>query len=301
MNIFNKYIWLINTLHRYKYGATLEQIRSDWYDSSLNVNYSELNERTFFRWKESVQEKFGIIIECDRTNEYRYSIKDDSLLEEDRTTSWMLHTISVSNILEEFKGNKDKIILEEVPSGDVYLTPILQAIRSGHSLLLKYHRFQEDTCREEEIVNPLCVRLFNRRWYAVVDYVANAERRVIALDRIVEIKITEEKFSYPKDFDAQDYFMYDYGVAAGFDENPCFIHLKVSKQQRPYTRSLPLHQSQKEIETTEEYSIFEYFLKPSNDFARAILPFGMNIEVLKPLEFRKIVADMARKVLKNNL
>jgi len=300
MNIFNKYIWLVNTLRSYRYGASLEQLRSEWYDCELNVGHSELNARTFFRWKEGVQDQFGIIIGCDAAHGYKYYIENDNQLEQDRTTSWMLHTVTVTNIIEEFKGNKDKIILEEVPSGEKYLMPILQAIKSCTRLRFIYHPFHEEDARQEAIINPLCVRLFNRRWYAVVDYVETENRRVIALDRIEEMKVTKEKFTYPKEFDAKEYFLFDYGIAVGFDEEPCFIHLKVNKQQRPYTRALPLHESQKEIETAEDYSIFEYFLKPSNDFARAILPFGQNYEVLKPKEFREKVKNMALNILKNN-
>ena len=300
MNIFNKYIWLVNTLRRYRNGATLEQLRGDWYDSDLNVDNSELNARTFFRWKEGVQDQFGIIIECDASRGYKYYIENDNNLEQDRTISWMLHTVTVSNIIEEFKGHKDKIILEEVPSGEEYLVQIMNAIKSCSQMQLVYHKFDEADARPEATINPLCMRLFNRRWYAVVDYVETAQRRVIALDRIEKLTISKQKFTYPKDFDAKEYFMFDYGIAVGFDEEPCFIHLKVNKKQRPYTRALPLHESQKEIETTDEYSVFEYYLKPSNDFARAILPYGQNYEVLKPKDFRDRVKNIAFNILKNN-
>ncbi|MCF0218277.1 MAG: WYL domain-containing protein [Muribaculaceae bacterium] len=300
MNVFNKYIWLVNTLRRYHYGATLEQLRHEWYDSELNVDQSELNARTFFRWKEGVQDQFGIIIECDAARGYKYYIENDSRLEQDRTTSWMLHTVTVSNIIEEFKGHKDKIILEEVPSGEEYLIQIMKAIKSCSQLQLVYHKFDEAEARPETTINPLCLRLFNRRWYAVIDYVEPEKRRVIALDRIEELTTSKQKFNYPKDFDAQEYFMFDYGIAVGFDEEPCFIHLKINKQQRPYTRALPLHESQKEIEITDDYSVFEYYLKPSNDFARAILPFGQNYEVLKPKELKEKVKLMAYNILKNN-
>lgn len=300
MNVFNKYIWLINNLRRYHYGATLEQLRSDWYESELNKDRSELNARTFFRWKEDVQDLFGIIIECDSAHGYKYYIENDSRLEQDRTTSWMLHTITVSNIIEEFKGHKDKIILEEIPSGEEYLVQIMRAIKSCSQMQLVYHKFQEVEPLTESAINPLCLRLFNRRWYAVIDYVATENRRVIALDRIEKLVTTKQKFTYPKDFDAQEYFMFDYGIAVGFAEEPCFIHLKVNKQQRPYTRALPLHESQNEIITTDEYSVFEYYLKPSNEFARAILPFGQNYEVLKPKELRDKVRIMAYNILKNN-
>lgn len=300
MNIINKYIWLINTLRRFKYGVTLEQIANAWYDSDLNVDHSRLNARTFARWKEAVQDKFGLIIECDRSDGYKYYIENESVLEQEFSTSWMLNTISISNVIEEFKLHKDKIILEKVCSGDEYLIPILQAIKTSRQLELVYHRFQEDAPRDKETINPLCVRFFNRKWYAVVDYVSCNQRRIICFDRIEELNPTENKYVYPKDFDAEEYFMYDYGIHVGTDDQPCIIRLKVNAQQRPYTRALPLHPSQKEIEAQNDYSIFEYYLKPTNDFARAILPFGMNYEVLEPTSLRDKVREMAAEIMQTN-
>lgn len=299
MNKFNRYIWLINTLRSYHYGATLEQLRSEWFDSDLNAKHSELNARTFFRWKEEVMDQFGIIIECDPNKEYRYQIKNDTELECKHTTAWMLHTMTVSNIIEEFKADKDKIILDEVPSGEEYLIKILQSIKSRYQLQLTYQPYLHDDPLPMATVNPLCIRLYDRRWYMVVDYVEENKRRVLALDRIYDLQSTKTKFDYPQDFDAHEYFKYDVGIAVGFEEEPCKIRLQINAWQRPYTRDLHLHSSQREIATQDDYSVFEYYAKPNNDFARAILPFGQNIKVLEPEVLRKKVIYLAYVAIKN--
>jgi len=299
MNIFNKYVWLLDLLRR-KNRLTLEEINNEWYDSDLNIDGSELNARTFFRWKNAIEELFEIIIECDKSNGYCYYIQNTEELENGKVTSWMVDTFTVSNMIAEYKNLNDRIILEDVPSTEVYLRTFLEAMKKSLCLSLVYHPYQEEAVRSVEDIEPYFIRLFERRWYAVVRYVSSGEIRIIGLDRIKSLVATEKSFVMPEHFDAKEYFMYDYGVGVGYDDQPCLIRLKVNNRQCPYTRALPLHKSQKEIETTDEYSVFEYFLKPSKDFARAILPFGMNYEVLEPKELRNTIAAMARQILQAN-
>ena len=73
------------------------------------------------------------------------------------------------------------------------------------------------------------------------------------------------------------------------------VKLKVSAGQANYLRSLPLHHSQQEIQTTDEYSIFELRIRPTFDFYQEILHNGEDMEVLEPLWLRK---EIARKIEK---
>jgi predicted DNA-binding transcriptional regulator YafY len=60
----------------------------------------------------------------------------------------------------------------------------------------------------------------------------------------------------------------------------------VFDQQVDYVRSLPMHASQKEIETGEGYAIFEYRICPSFDFVQHLL-WNKKVEVLSPLSLRE--------------
>lgn len=61
--------------------------------------------------------------------------------------------------------------------------------------------------------------------------------------------------------------------------------------QACYFRSLPLHPSQKEIENHSEYSVFEYWLKPTYDFEQEILSHREDVEVLEPVQLREIIRE----------
>jgi hypothetical protein len=60
-----------------------------------------------------------------------------------------------------------------------------------------------------------------------------------------------------------------------------------------YLRTLPLHASQKEIEHTDDYTVFSYDIRPSVDFVLELMSYTNSLEVLEPIELRqKIYSNM---------
>jgi len=58
-----------------------------------------------------------------------------------------------------------------------------------------------------------------------------------------------------------------------------------------YFNSLPLHPSQRLIESNNEYSVYEYWLAPTLDFRQEVLRHGPTVEVLEPETFREEVVE----------
>ena len=85
---------------------------------------------------------------------------------------------------------------------------------------------------------------------------------------------------------AEDFFSQMYGVVLSGENDACRIEIRAYGGHAHYLRSLPLHHSQREISTGEEYTDFEYFLAPTYDFLMALLGMGTMVEILKPTEFR---------------
>ena len=105
---------------------------------------------------------------------------------------------------------------------------------------------------------------------------------------------TEATFAYPKDFNGEDYFEDCFGIIAAQDVNVETVKLKVSAGQANYLRSLTLHQTQREIKRTDEYSIFALRLRPTFDFQQEILSMGSDVEVLAPDWFREDTAERVK-------
>ena len=69
------YCWLIGKLERRH--MTIKEICDDWNESSSNIDGNELSVRTFHRYREEIANLFGMEIECDKADGYRYFIRRD--------------------------------------------------------------------------------------------------------------------------------------------------------------------------------------------------------------------------------
>ena len=66
-----------------------------------------------------------------------------------------------------------------------------------------------------------------------------------------------------------------------------------------YIKALPIYESQKEVEISEEWSIFEYRLIPCYNFYQQLLWHREKLEVLEPMyvrdEMKKVIETMIAK------
>jgi predicted DNA-binding transcriptional regulator YafY len=138
--------------------------------------------------------------------------------------------------------------------------------------------------------------VFKQRWYvlAASEY-PDGRLLIYSLDRFIEMVRTEEKYDIPEDFDVEEYFRSSYGVSS-LGREAELVRLRVDAWQANYFRSLPLHHSQQEVEQSDEYSIFEYFLAPTHEFIREILSNGPAVEVLHPQSLRDEIMDKVEKM-----
>ena len=166
---------------------------------------ADIPRRTFNNWKDAIQQAFDINIECKRTGGYHYYIENPEDLENSTTRSWLLNTFTVKNIISESRSIKERILIENVPSGQKYLTPIIDAMQASKWMEINHGSYWYDRpCAYT--VQPWCLKLFNQRWY-VCGYCRERDAmRTFALDRIIELTTLDETFEYPDDFDPQGYF-----------------------------------------------------------------------------------------------
>lgn len=303
--MFNKYVWLVNTV--YEAGRiSKEDIDRRWSACYLNDNHeTHIQPRAFHRYKEAILLQFGLDIQCDRSSG-KYYIANEDDLKAGTLQTWLCNTFAVSNLIQDSQDLHERIIYEHIPSGTEYLTTIIQAMRDQVELAVEYQSFKR-TKPETLEMQPYCVKVFKQRWYVVgkVHYTdgshtAQEERlpRVYALDRMKSACILPNKtWKMPTDFHADEYFAGYYGVIRDEKIQPELIRIRAIAKTADYLRSLPLHTSQKEIERTAEYSIFEYFIAPTFDFMQELRSQGESIEVLAPEGVRKEMQQSLEKGL----
>ena len=288
LNQTNKLVWIVNTIYKAR-KITFEELNRRWMDNVDLSGGEEMLKRTFHKWKWNIFDTFGLMIECEKTAPYRYYIENVDDMKSDGIENWLLSTYSVSNALIESKSIKDRIILEDVPSGREYLEPILESMKVNRFIHITYYNYRRDDLREHYLM-PLCIKLFRQRWYMVGRQWPSGNDTIYSLDRIRGFRLSSHTFENPKDFNPKEYFDGCFGIIAATYCDTQKVRLKVNSGQANYLRDLPLHESQQETERTEEYSIFEYHLRPTFDFQQEILWNGEDVEVLEPLWLRNEIA-----------
>lgn len=293
--LFRRYMWLIETI-REAGEISYSDIAAKWARSSQNDNRSQLTLRTFHNHCNAIERHFGIEIACHRgRGRNTYYITEPDSLESNVLIRWVLNSLSISSLLAGYQDVADRILLEEASHGAEYLAPILKGLRENKRLCLSYCSFR-NALYTGIIVDPLCVKMFKRRWYLLCRLVDRNDFRIFALDRIRELDYTEDSFTYPNGFQPNDYFSNYYGISTDGYSRPTTVRLRAYYELPNYLRSLPLHTSQREVATDEKCAIFEYFLIPAFDFVQEILLHGDQIEVLAPLELRDRVAWIVRSM-----
>ena len=292
-NQIKKYVWLVETIYKAK-KISLKEINSKWLETDLSEGL-EIPRRTFHTWRNEVEDLFGIEIQCDKTDGDRYFIEDRDKLKNNSLQSWLLNTMSVNNMLLENKTLSDRILLENIPSGQDYLSIVTDAMKKSKVLEITYKGYWSE--HEHTFpVAPYCVKLFRQRWYLVGNSVYEDKIRIYSLDRVLNASLTEESFKYPKDFCPEVYFQDCFGVIRDDEIEVETVKLKVNADQSNYLRSLPLHPSQEEIETNDDYSIFTLRVRPTFDFCQELLKNGETLEVLEPTWLRKDFKDIVKRM-----
>ena len=292
-NQMNKYVWLVNTIHRAR-KISFEEINRRWLDNDLSEGL-EIPKRTFHKWRIAIEELFGLIIENENKGEYRYYIENDYEIEQKGIKSWMIDTISTSNLLINNTSLKDRIILENVPSGREYLQPIIEAMKQNRMIHITYYNYWREDNREHYLM-PLCVKLFRQRWYMVGRTWPKKNDVLYCLDRIQDFRLSSHTFEFPEDFSAQEYFDGCFGI---IPDKRCKLEdvlLKVNAGQANYMRDLPMMENQEEVERNEEYSIFKIHVRPTFDFQQELLWNREELEVLEPLWLRKEIAGVIKRM-----
>ena len=292
-NQVNKYVWLVETLYKAK-KITLKEINRRWLETDLSEGL-EIPRRTFHTWKNTVEEMFGLVIMCDKHDGDRYYIENREDLEGECLQRWLLNTMSVSNMLLENKSLNDRILLENIPSGQDFLATVMKAMKKSKVLEITYKGFGKEHGSTFPVA-PYCVKLFRQRWYMVGNSVYEDIIRIYSLDRVLEAQLTDEPFKYPKNFSPEVYFSGCFGVIRNDGIEVETVKLRVNVNQANYLRSLPLHPSQKETERDDDYSIFTLRVRPTFDFQQELLWNGDALEVLEPLRLREEIAGVVKRM-----
>ena len=313
------YSWLIGLLDRKH--LTFEEIANEWRDANANQDEDELDKRTFHRYRENIQSQFGITVECNKSDGYRYYLKRDPV-ENDDVTEWMLSSLRLASLGDMLKFH-NKVMLDTPPYNTEYLDDILAAIDKQY--LLKFKYVSGFGAESDIVLQPAFVRYFKQRWYVIG--VKSEERRVknssaevdgdadlnadvdekklvrcLPFDRISFLKLICEKHplsaKMKKFLTPENYYEDCFGIYRMEDVPVEKIRIRAFYPEYNYIEEVPLHESLQKVKESKDGMYREYTLtiRPSRDFLQELLWHGRNLIVLKPESLRQemigILKDM---------
>lgn len=305
-NLLAKYVWLVDLLRQYK-RLTYNQISEKWRYSSFSKG-DALSLRTFHNFRDGIADSLGIDIEIDSSVKgYYYHIAESSLNDTKSVRSWVMDSYSVLNQVMADKQLENRVQFEKIPSGNTWLSTFMQAMRDNKVVTITYKKFNDDeekTFRAE----PYFLKVSNRRWYVIVRALHYVEKnlqndthedeiRVYALDRIVDLKITDQTFKIDKDFNADEFYDGCLGVMHS-EEPKQRVLIKAYGGAKNYMETLPFHESQRIVSSDEESTLFEMHVKITNDFLQLVMMQGDMIEVVEPQSVREKMKNLAKTLIK---
>lgn len=301
-NQLAKHVWFVDLLRQHKH-LTYDQINKKWKDSDFS-NGSDLPKRTFHNFINGISASLGIDIEIDKSKTgYYYHIADSSLDEPKSVRTWVMDSYSVLNQVLADKKMEKRVQFENIPSGNTWLSPFMQAMRDNKIVRITYKKFSDAEAKTFE-AEPYFLKVSNRRWYVIVRALHYVEKnrqnntnedeiRVYALDRIINVEITNNTFKVDKNFDANEFYDGCLGVMHS-DEKKQHVIIKAYGDGRNYMETLPFHKSQQLLSSDENSAIFEMNVKITTDFLQLVMQQGDKIEVLEPESVRESMRELAK-------
>ena len=262
----------------------------------------DISERSLDRYRENMFHEFGWKITYNRINDGYVLIA-----EEDAQDPKVLHEIFGQSIRASFltsviqPGSKEIVLFENRSDypGIQYLNGLYEACKEKKEITLKHRKFGGDSV-QEYLVYPLFLKEFQGRWYVVGWVPERNDFRSFGLERIVEFKMLPKTFKAPNGIDA---FRDTYKNMVGLNTEKGkveTVRIKFTGIGVAYERTLPQHYSGKEIESGEDWAIFEYQVIPNFEFLQRILSQADRVEVLSPLILRHTIRMLLEVSLKKH-
>lgn len=289
--LVEKYIFLVQTfVEAGETGLSLLQLQRKW-ENRYGVPYAR---RSFLNHRAAVEEVFGIVITCDRsTNLYRID-QSESAVDKREAVEYLINTFTVNSLLTLSKERlSGRVSVEDVPSGQKFLIPVMQAMLDNAVLTILYKKYQS-TETDRRTIHPYAVREFEKRWYIVAYSEEAGQLRTYAMDRIRSVERTEARFTLPKGFNVEDVFQASYGIYLPEEgQKPVLVKIRATEREAAYLRDLPLHPSQ----TALPGNVFALRVIPNPGFVMELLRHGNRLEVLEPESLRETVKEELKKAL----
>ncbi|PWJ42174.1 helix-turn-helix transcriptional regulator [Sediminitomix flava] len=167
-----------------------------------------------------------------------------------------------------------------------WLDPLYKAITQKRTITLNYQSFKSRYPKDFHM-SPYLLKEFRNRWFIIGKLGGNKGIFNLALDRILDIKASEQPYTESPDFDPQSYFKDTIGVTVNPNQKGEDVRLFVTQKHAPYVLTKPFHASQKLEEQNQFGIIISLKVQHNFELEKDILGFGDGVKVISPKRLRE--------------
>lgn len=292
--------------------------------TELSYEVGNVSERTIKRDIATLKYDLGLPIEFDKKRGGYYLKEECEFPFPPLSGGEIISLLIATNLLQQFKGTPlEKSLsslekkLEAFLSDKVSINPkelemalsvnisyiklktdvsdifdkIFKAIREKRRVIINYHSLSSNETRERK-VDPYHIYNFQGVWYFCGYCHFRKEIRDFALDRIISIKILNERFEISKDFDLKEYLNRAFRIYKGDTQK---IKVWFDSYQARWIRERIWHESQ-EIEELENGEIILTIEGNIEEIKRWIMSYGSHCKILEPESLKKEIEEEIKKL-----
>lgn len=269
------------------------------YDDTGSVGVSE---RTIKRDISDIRSGLGVSIDYSRSRNGYYIPEDEECLSDIAVVLDRLDLVTSLRARQELSS----IIYTEKRKarGTEYLNPLIGAIKRHSVVEFTYVKFDGSEPRRRRVM-PYALKEGQGRWYLlavetpqVEAVTAPGEIKSWGLDRIRDLKLTDNHFVPDPNIDVEADFKDSFGVFSNRDVPVEEVILSFSPKEGRYCKAYPIHGSQEVLIDNDKEVRIRLRLRITFAFMREILSRIDDVVVIAPARLRDEIKAVCSEALR---
>ena len=169
---------------------------------------------------------------------------------------------------------------------------LVDAMLANQTCYISYHSFHDDKDKSFKI-DPLHFFEHQGGFYMFVNATSFGNIRILAAERIKHVKLTEETFTYPDDFDPEEKLKNAFGLIC---DDPMDIEIWFPANQARYIKERIWAMNQQIIDQEDGSIVLKMHTSGKHELKKWILGYGAEAKVLHPEELYQEIRKEIRKL-----
>ncbi|MGO1597082.1 MAG: helix-turn-helix transcriptional regulator [Sphingobacterium sp.] len=178
-----------------------------------------------------------------------------------------------------------------------YFTELFNFLQNQQVLEVEYQGFKQKNI-SSIVFHPWHLKQYNNRWFlfGLNEHYGSVSN--LAIDRIISISNSPEKYIVNEDIDFEELFEDIVGVSINLAGTTERIMIKVSNEVWPYIESKPLHGSQKVKSKTADSVLIQLDVQINHELIALLFSHMETVEIIEPETLREKFKVISESILK---